>query len=287
MPHPSSRFRPALLPVNHPLAHHTLAKPTVKWLQPGSVNEKLITVWEQQQITNLVSDYMYILDAIMVDPTNARVWEKLFTDDCEVTYPFGTHYGKAGMAQFCLNAETRFARMMHLSTNIVIRFPEGEGNQARGELLRVAHGRSNLYTACGLDEKDLNQNFQEGGWYYWSFRKEDDGQWKISHLFLDVNWTVGKNQGLTAGHHNANMIAGGHPQVNHNAGQPVNVNTQLEHAWNGTQWNNFAGMTFEGNSYSPPASTTSQQANEQQWMDPSWTNNFADTFAGVTSYRKS
>lgn len=201
MPHPSKKFRPALLPVPHPLGHHQLSAKSTKWLTPSSVNEKLILVYEHQQIENLINDYMYILDSVMVDPTNAKIWESLFTKDCEATYPFGTHYGRDGMAQWCLNAETRFARMMHMSANSVIRFPDGDGNQARGELLRSAHGRSNLYSVCGLDEKDLAQTFHEGGWYYWSFRKEDDGQWKICYLFLDVNWTMGDSLGLNEGDH--------------------------------------------------------------------------------------
>jgi len=41
----------------------------------------------------------------------------------------------------------------------------------------------------------MGQIFSEGGYYYWSFRKERDG-WKISYLFLDVNWVSGDSKGL-------------------------------------------------------------------------------------------
>jgi hypothetical protein len=48
---------------------------------------------------------------------------------------------------------------------------------------------------CGLHETDLGQAFFEGGYYYWSFHKVN-GEWKISYLFLDVNWTCGESLGL-------------------------------------------------------------------------------------------
>lgn len=43
---------------------------------------------------------------------------------------------------------------------------------------------------CGLHERELEHCFSEGGYYYWSFRLVQ-GEWKISYLFLDVNWTRG------------------------------------------------------------------------------------------------
>ena len=86
--------------------------------------------------------------------------------------------------------------MCHMSSNFVIKF-ESES---------VAHARSTLHAVCGSDERDLGVGFHEGGYYYWSFRRESsqrqggaeggDGEWKISYLFLDVNWTLGDSLGL-------------------------------------------------------------------------------------------
>lgn len=41
----------------------------------------------------------------------------------------------------------------------------------------------------------MGQIFSEGGYYYWSFRKVGD-EWKITYLFLDVNWVSGDSKGL-------------------------------------------------------------------------------------------
>jgi hypothetical protein len=64
----------------------------------------------------------------------------------------------------------------------------------------VAHARSSLFAVCGLDPSDIRDNFAEGGYYYWSFRKEADEagveSWKISYLFLDVLWEQGESKGL-------------------------------------------------------------------------------------------
>lgn len=59
----------------------------------------------------------------------------------------------------------------------------------------VAHGRTALFGICGTHPDDIGENFSEGGYYYWSFRKVRD-EWKISYLFLDVNWVSGDSKGL-------------------------------------------------------------------------------------------
>lgn len=109
--------RPALLPVEHPLSYSYTkpsgTEPTECLLaSPKSLEDKVQYLFEHQQITNLLNDYAYILDVCMVDSSAAHRWVALFTDDCSVTYPFGTHSGIAGLADWCLNAELRFHRML-------------------------------------------------------------------------------------------------------------------------------------------------------------------------------
>ena len=61
----------------------------------------------------------------------------------------------------------------------------------------VAHGRSTILVANGLSEHDLSPVFLEGGYYYWTFRKDlTTEHWRISHLLLDINWTEGDSLGL-------------------------------------------------------------------------------------------
>ncbi|EXJ74458.1 uncharacterized protein A1O5_02754 [Cladophialophora psammophila CBS 110553] len=203
--------RPAILAVNHPLSYsYSEPTPPSNGLQngvksrssktvsslaiPETIEDRVRYLCEHQQITNLLNEYGYVLDACMVDHGAAQKWAALFTSDCVVTYPFGSHRGRDGLAQWAMNAETRFYRMLHASSNFTITFQSDT----------VAHARSALHAICGTDPDDIGRVFQEGGYYYWSFRKEGQGQgqgqgqgkWLISYLFLDVNWTRGDSLGL-------------------------------------------------------------------------------------------
>ncbi|OQU94030.1 SnoaL-like domain-containing protein [Cladophialophora immunda] len=205
--------RLALLAVQHPLCYsysepiaHTNGsqngiksgdpKPLSSLANPETIEDRVRYLYEHQQITNLLNEYAYVLDACMVDHAAAHKWAALFTEDCAVTYPFGSHRGRDGLAQWAMNAETRFYRMLHSSSNVTISFTSEN----------TAHARSALHAICGTDGDDIGKVFQEGGYYYWSFRREDQGQgqeqgqgrgkWRISYLFLDVNWTSGDSLGL-------------------------------------------------------------------------------------------
>lgn len=200
--------RPALLPVSHVLANGNAAKskPTANAYsplppvsptpskRPLTLEEKINYLYERQRITDLLNEYAYTLDYAMVDHSFAeKRWVPLFTHDCEVTYPFGTHRGREGLGEWCLAAETRFQRMMHMSSNMAVVF----------ESSTAAHARSTLFAVCGIEKHDIGKTFSEGGYYYWSMRKENErdeedesGEWKLSSLNLDVNWTHGDSLGL-------------------------------------------------------------------------------------------
>ncbi len=122
--------RPALLPVKHPLSYLSYSEPLAdrNSLQngvtkhdakskssltlPRTLEERVTYLCEHQQITNLLNDYGYVLDVCMVDGNVIEKWVDLFTEDCDVTYPFGNHKGKSGLAKWAMNAETRFHRML-------------------------------------------------------------------------------------------------------------------------------------------------------------------------------
>ncbi len=43
----------------------------------------------------------------------------------------------------------------------------------------------------------MGQVFLEGGYYYWTFRKDaETEEWRIKDLFLDINWAYGDSRGL-------------------------------------------------------------------------------------------
>ena len=61
----------------------------------------------------------------------------------------------------------------------------------------VAHARSTILVANGLDKHTLDPVFLEGGHYYWTFKKDPKtNQWHISFVLLDVVWTFGDSMGL-------------------------------------------------------------------------------------------
>lgn len=77
-----------------------------------SDQDKLLYMYERQKIVDLCCSYAYTLDSTMMDLDVAHDWANLFTDDCVVIYPFGTHTGKEGLADFGMTAESRFTRML-------------------------------------------------------------------------------------------------------------------------------------------------------------------------------
>jgi hypothetical protein len=124
--------RPALLPLKHPLSYleYSLSEPipyangarngvknpdsksSSTLAEPQTLEDRVRYLYEHQQITNVLNEYAYVLDVCMVDHVAIDKWVDLFTDDCDVTYPFGNHKGKDGLAKWAMNAETRFYRML-------------------------------------------------------------------------------------------------------------------------------------------------------------------------------
>ena len=117
--------RPALLPFSHPLCfphsigHHSRKSYNVDiskesnspLVNPKTASDKIEYLYEHQRISDLINEYCYILDSTSVDGAVFQAWASLFTDDGEATYPFGTHKGHDGLAEWASTAETRFYRM--------------------------------------------------------------------------------------------------------------------------------------------------------------------------------
>lgn len=82
--------------------------------------DKVLFLYERSRIEDLLCMYAYTLDSTMMDRKVAQDWANLFTQDCVVSYPFGTHVGRAGLPEFGMYAESRFRRMhvSVLSTNV-------------------------------------------------------------------------------------------------------------------------------------------------------------------------
>ncbi|EXJ71763.1 uncharacterized protein A1O5_05573 [Cladophialophora psammophila CBS 110553] len=155
--------------------------------------DKMLYLYERQRIVDLCNTYAYTLDSTMMDLKVAEDWANLFTEDCVVTYPFGTHHGREGLAKFGMIAESRFKRMLHIATNFTIFFDSDD----------IAHGRYACFATHGRSEHDLSEHFMEGGYYYSSFRRvpSDSGDiWKFTNLTLEMIWTLGDSIGLNEPH---------------------------------------------------------------------------------------
>ncbi|KAJ9613497.1 hypothetical protein H2200_003439 [Cladophialophora chaetospira] len=158
-----------------------------------SPQDKTLYLYERQRIVDLCNTYAYTLDSTMMDLSVGEDWANLFVEDCVVTYPFGTHHGREGLAKFGMMAESRFKRMLHIAANITVFF----------ESDTVAHARYTCFATHGRSECDLSEHFMEGGYYYSSFRRVHNGAddiWKFSNLTLEMIWTLGDSMGLNEPH---------------------------------------------------------------------------------------
>jgi hypothetical protein len=135
-------LRPALLQIDHPLCYQRLfARPgeddklsngkartsRVTSPKPLTLEEKVTQLYETQQVIDVLNSYAYSLDSCMVDSVYSDDWAALFTDDCVVTYPFGTQNGRHGLAEFAMQAELRFYRMAVSLTIYKLRNLGGSG----------------------------------------------------------------------------------------------------------------------------------------------------------------
>ncbi|KAK5311534.1 hypothetical protein LTR93_011687 [Exophiala xenobiotica] len=177
----------ALLPVDHPLSYIHASKSTTAepFVVAKTLEQQTTYLYDHRLISDLLNEYTYRIDTCMVDPALVDRWVDLFTDDCKLTYAFGGHVGKKGLGKWAMYAESRFHRMIHLTSNSTIRFESAD----------IAHGRSALFSSSGNEAKEITNNFLGGGYYYWSFRREQ-GEWKISSLYLDTVWVEGDSKGL-------------------------------------------------------------------------------------------
>jgi hypothetical protein len=40
-------------------------------------------------------------------------------------------------------------------------------------------------------KEEFDDHFDEGGFYHWVLRREDDGNWRIEDVHLTITWTTG------------------------------------------------------------------------------------------------
>ncbi|KAL1879851.1 hypothetical protein Daus18300_001690 [Diaporthe australafricana] len=165
--------------LDHPMHY---ANTTFRELRPEHAGERQAYLYDRKVIEDLISEYNYLVDAGLTKNSNRGALDELFTADAEVVFPRGKHQGNADLGEWLLSPVSALHRMTHLSSNHSVKF----------ESSTVAHGRSTWQSAAGFHATDISQVFFTGGYYYWSFHKVADDQWKISFLFLDMTWKNGE-----------------------------------------------------------------------------------------------
>ncbi|KIX05570.1 uncharacterized protein Z518_06442 [Rhinocladiella mackenziei CBS 650.93] len=149
-------------------------------VKPQSTADKITYLYERRLIEDVLNHYAYLLDICKMDHHAAHAWASLFTEDCTLHLPAGPRRGVPGLVEWCLSVGTKFKKMTHTSSNLVIIF----------ESSSIAHARCAITAACVFDSTNIDLGYSQGGYQYWSLRKVDD-EWKISWLYCDLRWTSG------------------------------------------------------------------------------------------------
>ena len=136
-----------------------------------------------QAVQRLLNRYTALHDNAVFDLRKRKEWEGLFAVDGVAVYPFGSHKGREGKGEWAFGSVSFFERCQLLSSNFDISFSDHR---------KMAHVRTNCIAQWVKKKDVLDDHFDEGGFYYWTLRKEwDDGKWYIEHVHLTIVWTAG------------------------------------------------------------------------------------------------
>lgn len=140
-------------------------------------------VKEVQSVERLLNHYTALHDEAMYDLKKREEWGNLFAIDGVAIYPFGTHRGREGMGHWAFGGVSYFQLCQLLSSNFDISFSKD---------WQTAFVRTNCIAQWLKDKSRLDDHFDEGGFYHWELKKEQD-QWKIAKVQLTITWTLGED----------------------------------------------------------------------------------------------
>jgi hypothetical protein len=142
-----------------------------------------------QGVHALLDRYTALHDDAVYDIEKRQQWEDLFAEDGVAVYPFGSHTGRAGKGEWAFGNVKYFELCQLLSANFDVTFATDR---------RSAHVRSNCIAQWVKKKSDLDDHFDEGGYYYWTLVKDSTAidsngrsEWKIQHVHLTITWTSG------------------------------------------------------------------------------------------------
>lgn len=94
--------------LDHPLNYTSSMFREVK---PRNAEERLNYLYERRLIEDLLNEYSYRVDAMMVEPHDFKAYNNLFTDDCRVILHSGKRQGSEGLGEWFLPSVSVFHRM--------------------------------------------------------------------------------------------------------------------------------------------------------------------------------
>jgi len=147
------------------------------------LHDQLRVLSDRAEIGQLCDRYVMHLDRDRYDDA----WlGSVFTDDAELTFPFGEFRGMGGLADFQEMSRRTFARTHHISSNYDIQL---DGDHAR---VRVH------LTAVHVPLRDEPaRHFVIGGHYEAEAVRTLSG-WRFRRLDFDLVWNAGQPPGAAA-----------------------------------------------------------------------------------------
>jgi hypothetical protein len=146
----------------------------------GMLFTQLRELSDRDEVTRLCDRYVFHLDRDRYDDS----WlGTVFTDDAQLSFPFGEYHGLSGIAEF-QEMTRRVERTHHISANHVIEL-DGDSARVRAQLTAVHVPRAVAPT----------EHFGIGGHYHADLVRGEQG-WRIRKFVFELAWQSGHAPGI-------------------------------------------------------------------------------------------
>ncbi|MFK4070909.1 nuclear transport factor 2 family protein [Streptomyces sp. NPDC029674] len=150
----------------------------------AALRDQLRLLNDRLEVVQLCDRYVMHLDK---DRSHDAWLETVFTDDVQLSFPFGQFQGIKGLAGFQEMARTTFARTHHLCANHVVDL-QGDSARVRAHLMAV-HVR---------ESDEPAGHFDIGGHLEAETVRTERG-WRIRRFTFDLVWQSGRAPAAKAG----------------------------------------------------------------------------------------
>ena len=126
-----------------------------------------------------VTDVLY-KSARCLDEQRWEEWSHALTDDVVIELPYAKRSGISGLVDWTRSNLEQYSATVHMLTNVEVSFSDPDH----------AVARANLWTARIPRGGSRDDHLDDGGYYEWTLRREDQ-EWRISSLRLNIVWVTG------------------------------------------------------------------------------------------------